>query len=180
LKISKAQKYSLGGIGLVLLATVALLIFSASGEKKTGPVADPTVCEYCGNKLNKSGECPKCIAEMGLKPYQAKRESKNWYNSPVVAYTIISLLALLVVIHLGLTLWKWFQRKRESTLNLTLRCFKCGRKLRYRSSQIGHMGKCPLCLTPMRFPEPIDMPRPTLWARVRSINWKKIREIVWD
>lgn len=180
MKLSQAQKYALSGVGLVLLVTVALVIFATSGEKKTGPVADPTVCEYCGNKLNKSGECSKCIGEMGQKEYRAKRDSKNWYNSPVIAITVIALLGLLVFVHLSLTVWKFWRRKREDMLSLHVRCFKCGRKLRYRSSQINHMGRCPLCQTSIRFPEPIEMPRPTVWGRLRSINWKKIREIVWD
>jgi predicted amidophosphoribosyltransferase len=179
MKLSRAAKYSIAGIGSVLLLCLGLIIFATSGSKKIGPVVDPNLCEYCGNKLNKSRECAKCMAEMGAEKYRAKRESKEWYNSPVIASIVIGSLCLLAAIHIGLVMSKYLGRKKADVYYHT-RCPKCGRKLRYRDSLIEHLGKCPLCQKPIRFPKPVVPPKPTVWSKVRGITWRRIREIVWD
>jgi len=179
MKLSRTAKYSIAGMGLVLLVCIGLLIFATSGSKKIGPVVDPTKCEFCGGSLNKNGECPKCMASMGRDKYQAKRESKNWYNSPLIASIVIGMLCLLASVHIGLVLGKYLRRKKADVFYHT-RCPKCGRKLLYRDSQIEHLGKCPLCQKAIRFPKPVIPPKPTLWSKVRGISWKRIREIVWD
>jgi predicted Zn-ribbon and HTH transcriptional regulator len=175
MKLSRAAKQGIAALGLVLLLCIGLVVFAASGSKKSTAIVDPTKCEYCGGKLNKSGECPKCIAELGRANYEAKRESKNWYNSPAIAATVIAILGSLVVIHIGLTLRKFSKREKVEMYH-HVHCNKCGRKLRYRESQINCMGKCPLCHKPMLFPKP---PEAVKEPRFRGA-WRKIRQIVWD
>lgn len=176
MKLSRATKYGIAGLGVVLLLCLGLTIFATSGSTKSTAIVDPTVCEYCGKKLNKSGECSKCMAEMGAEKYRAKRESKNWYNSPAIATSIISILCVLIAVHIGLTLWKLSKRKKAEVF-FHVHCKKCGRKLRYRESQINRLGKCPLCQKALHFPQPLVEPKPSVW---KKLTWRKIREIVWD
>jgi predicted Zn-ribbon and HTH transcriptional regulator len=179
MKLSRTAKYGIAGMGLVLLLFVGLLIYATSGSKKIGPVVDPTKCEFCGGSLNKGDDCPKCMAEMGRDKYIAKRESKNWYNSPLIASIVIGSLSLLVIVHFSLVLSKYLRRRKGDVFYHT-RCPKCGRKLRYRDSQVEHLGRCPLCQKPIRFPKPVLPPKVTMWNKVRGLTWRRIREIVWD
>ncbi len=41
---------------------------------------------------------------------------------------------------------------------LTVRCAQCSRKLKYRESQQGNFGQCPLCKKPLRFPQQTPIP----------------------
>lgn len=179
MKLSPTVKYGIAGIGLVLLLCIGLSLFAVSGSKKIGAIVDPTQCEYCGSKLNKSGECPKCMSEMGAEKYRAKRESKKWYNSPVVASIVIGALCVLAAVHVGLALRMFFKRKKADVY-FHVRCTGCGRKLRYRDTQVERIGKCPLCQKPIRFPKPVLPPKSTVWSKFRGISWRRIREIVWD
>jgi predicted amidophosphoribosyltransferase len=179
MKLSRTAIFGLSGIGLVLLLCVGLIVYSVSGSKKIEKLRDPTVCEYCGGKLNRSGDCPKCMVEMGAEAYRAKRESKNWYNSPLIASIVIGMIGLLVSVHFGLVLGRLWRRKKAEAFYHT-RCPKCGRKLRYRESQVEHLGRCPMCFKPIRFPKPVLPPKKTLLSRLRGLTWRRIREIVWD
>lgn len=176
MKLSRNAKYGLGGLGFVLFLVICLAIYAAGHETKTGAIVDPTVCEFCGTKLSKSGECPKCIGELGLDKYRAKRESKKGYNNPLIATIIVSTLAILVIVHLGLIVHAYYRRKKAD-VHYHVHCPKCGRKLRYRSTQVNHMGRCPLCQKSLRFPQPREMPKQNKW---REFSWKKIRQIMWD
>jgi hypothetical protein len=44
----------IAGIGSVLLLCLGLISYATSSGKKIGPAVDPNLCEYCGNKTNKS------------------------------------------------------------------------------------------------------------------------------
>lgn len=176
MKLSRNAKYGIAGSACVLLLSLGLMIYATTRETKTGAIVDPTVCEYCQSKLNKRGECSRCIGEMGLDKYRAKRESKKGYNSPLIATIIISMLGVLVIVHVGLIVRAFYRRKKDEVYYHT-RCGKCGRKLRYRSSQVNHMGRCPLCQKALRFPQPPEMPKQSKWQK---LSWRKIRQIVWD
>jgi hypothetical protein len=179
MKLSRTAKYGIAGIGLVLLLCIGLLIYATSGSKKIGPVVDPTKCEFCGNQLNKNGDCAKCMSELGPEKYRAKRQSKDLANSPLIASIVIGFLCLLATVYMGFVLGKYLRRKKADVFYNT-RCPKCGRKLRYRDSQVDRLGKCPLCQKPIRFPKPDLPPKPTVWSKLRGLTWRRIREIVWD
>lgn len=175
MKLSPAAKYGIAGLGFVLLLCIGLILFATSGSNKTAGIVNPTECEYCGGKLNKNGDCPKCMVEMGPAKYRAKRESRNWYNSPLIPSIIIGLLCVLLAVHIAVLLYQ-FSRRKKAEVFYHVRCLKCGRKLRYRDSQINHVGRCPLCQKPIRFPEPVQARKSRTWG----ISWRKIREMVWD
>ena len=178
--MTRNTKWALAGLASVLAVVFGLLLFAAGGNnKKAAGIVDNTVCEFCGKKLPKSGLCPSCIAQMGLESYQAKRESKYWYNSPLIANIIVSLLCVLAVTYIGVTL-RTFSKRKKVEVTYNTRCKKCGRKLRYRDSQIDHVGRCPLCHHPMRFPKPTPITKSSVWSKVRGLSWRKIRQIVWD
>lgn len=176
MKLTRNVKYGIASVGFLLILIFGLTIYSATRDTKTKAIVDPTVCEYCGAKLSKGGECSKCISEQGLEQYRAKRESKKGYNNPLLAAIIVSLLAVLVLVHVGLIVHAYFHRKKTDVY-YHVRCPKCGRKLRYRSTQVDRLGRCPLCQKSIRFPQPPEMSKPSKW---REISWQKIRQIVWD
>ena len=176
MKLSRATKWSITALGLLLLLFLGLTIYATTGSTKTKPVVNPNVCEYCGGQLNKNRECTKCIGELGLEKYRAKRESKYWYNSPVVATTIITLLCVLILVHIGLN-WRKFAWRKKAEAFYHVNCRKCGRKLRYRESQINRLGKCPMCQKTLHFPQPIAEPRTSIWQK---ISLRKIWHTVWD
>jgi phage FluMu protein Com len=172
MKLSRDLKLGLAGVGLVLLLCLGLLIFATSGPTKTGPsrAVDPTVCEYCGKKLPKSGDCLSCIAEMGLDKYHAKRESHYWFNSPIIAEVVIGLVCILLVVYITL-LWRRRAAQPLEEVYYTIHCRKCGRKLRYRNSQVNHFGKCPICQKPILFPKPPEEPKTSPWTKFRELVW---------
>ncbi len=176
MKLTRNVKYGIASVGFLILLIVGLTIYTVTRDTKSKAIVDPTVCEYCGMKLGKSGECSKCIAELGLDKYRAKRESKKGYNNPLPATVIVSLLVVLVIVHVGLIVHAYYHRKKADVY-YHVRCPKCGRKLRYRSTQVNHVGRCPLCQKLIRFPQPQEKPKPSKW---QEISWRKIRQIVWD
>ena len=172
MKLSRNIKYGLGTLAVLLVMIFGLLIYSASAPKKVGNQAkDPTICEFCGGKLNKAGECPACSLSMGQEAYLAKRESKNWYNSPAIATAVITLLCILILFFIAVYWGSFFSRDKEEE-SYYIRCTKCGRKLRYRESQANHLGRCPLCHKPILFPKPPDE------AREKS-TWRNLVRYVW-
>jgi predicted Zn-ribbon and HTH transcriptional regulator len=172
MKLSRNVISGSAALGALLVIVLGLLIFAASTAKKTGTRSkDPTVCEFCGGtSFNKAGECPACMASMGIDAYRAKRESKNWYNSPAIAAVVIILLCILFLVHIVLLLRK-FSWKKEVVVYYYVRCTKCGRKLRYKSSQINHLGRCPLCHKPILFPKPPEGPRDNTWRKLVHYVW---------
>lgn len=179
MKLCRAAKLGLAGLSLVLLLCIGLLLFANSASKKSAARVDPTVCEYCRGPLNKQGDCSRCMVEMGPTKYRARRESKNWYNSPLIASLLIGLLCILASIHIGYLLYQ-FTRRKKGVVVYHVRCTKCGRKLRYRDSQIEHMGRCPICQKPICFPKPIQTPNSSKWQKLSGLSWRRIRKIVWD
>ncbi|HTU19611.1 MAG TPA: hypothetical protein VMG10_16240 [Gemmataceae bacterium] len=176
MKLSRGNQLLLGGAGIVLLLVIGLIVFATSGSNKIEKIKDPNVCEFCGRKFPKSKICLTCMAEMGREEYEARRARKEWYNSPAIATAVISVLCVLILIHISILLWKRRGRKKAEVEYHT-RCKKCGRKLRYRESQINRLGKCPLCQKPLVFPKPPDV------VKMRASPWVKIVKIaraVWD
>jgi phage FluMu protein Com len=177
MKLSRNTRYVLAGFAFVVILALGLTIFASSQSTKSVGIVDPTLCEFCRGKLNKSGECSRCIGEMGLEPYRAKRESKKAYNSPLIARIVVSTLAILIVVHVGLIAHAYYSKRKKAEVFYHTRCGKCGRKLRYRASQINHLGKCPVCQKALHFPEPPQMPKQSRWPK---ISWRKIKQMVWD
>jgi hypothetical protein len=170
MKLSRNNLLILGGAGFVLLLVIGLVVFATSGSNKIEKRVDPNVCEFCGRRLPQSKLCLKCIGEMGREVYEAKREKKYWYNSPLIATIIISILCVLLLTHICILLWKRRGRKKAEVYYHT-RCKKCGRRLRYRESQINRLGKCPLCQRPLVFPKPPEVPKVSRWVKIRDIVW---------
>jgi hypothetical protein len=170
MKLSRSHQLILGAAGLVLLLVIGLIVFATSGSTKIAKVADPNVCEFCGRLLPASKECLTCIGEMGRDAYEAKRERKYWYNSPLIATVVISLLCVLVLSHISILLWRHRGRQKAEVYYHT-RCKKCGRKLRYRESQANRLGKCPLCQKPLIFPKPPEAPKVSRWVKIRDMVW---------
>jgi hypothetical protein len=171
MKLSQNVKYGLAALGFLFVILFGLLIFASTTGKKVGErQQDPNVCEFCGKALGKSGECLPCKAEMGPEVYQSKRDSKYWYNSPVIPTTIITLLCLLALVYIALRLGK-INWKRTGDVYYYIRCTKCGRKLRYREAQINHAGRCPLCHKPILFPKPSEENSETTWRKIVHYVW---------
>jgi uncharacterized membrane protein YvbJ len=178
MKWDRTTKLAVGGLGLLLLLVLGLVIFATtSGTKKTEGVVRENTCEFCGKPLPKSGECLSCIADMGEKAYHAKREKKNWYNSPVIPTSVIAVLCVLILTHISIQLW-FLKKRKKADVTHHMHCKHCGRKLRYRSSQINRLGKCPICMKPIVFPKPPEVVK----EKTRTSPWvkiKKIARVVW-
>ncbi len=104
------------------------------------------------------------------KPIAHKRDSKYWYNSPVIATVIIALLSILFTAYIGFN-WRKFIKRKKADVFFHVHCTKCGRKLRYRDSQIDRVGICPLCQKPIRFPKPPEV------VKAKTSPWVKIAKI---
>jgi hypothetical protein len=171
MKLSRATKIGMAAVGGLLLLWGVLMIFigTSSTRIESGKV-DLTHCPDCGSALNKAGECPRCIAELGLEAYREKHTDKGFASSAVIPIALGCLLGLLLATHVGLNLWAYKKGKRPEVYYY-VRCTKCGRKLRYRDTQVERLGKCPLCQKPMRFPRPPEKPRPNRWVKIAHLVW---------
>lgn len=171
MKLSQYTKVGMVAAGLLLVVWIGLVIFRDNSAKKVGPAKeDVTHCPDCGMLLNKAGECPKCLAEEGMEAYRAKRANKGMANSPVLAYLVGGVFVVLVTVYLLTVLRRWYGRDKEEDLYY-VHCRKCGRKLRFRERQIGHVGRCPLCQTPVRFPHPEEQTKGNRWVRFVHAIW---------
>ena len=172
MKFSRATKIGLAAVGGLLLLWGVVMLF-LSGPTKRGPAfVDTTHCPDCGSLLNKQGECPKCMATEGQDAYRTKRANKGAASSNAIPITLGALFGLLLLTHIGINLRAYYARRgEESDVYYHVRCTKCGRKLRYREKQIEHLGRCPMCQKPIRFPKPPEAARTNHWAKIRQIVW---------
>jgi DNA-directed RNA polymerase subunit RPC12/RpoP len=173
MKLSRSIKIALAGLACFLLILFGLLIYAAATPRKVAEQPkDPNVCEFCGSRsLTKAGECTNCIGSMGREGYLAKKASKNWYNSPAIANVVITFLCVLVLVFIIVNWHKYFRRQKEE-IYYYIHCTKCGRKLRFRDTQVNHLGRCPLCHKPILFPKPPEESR-------EGYSWRKIVRYVW-
>jgi predicted Zn-ribbon and HTH transcriptional regulator len=176
MKLSRVTKIGMVTVSGLLLVWVALIVFSSTSSTKTGPAqVDPTRCPECGSKYNKAGECPRCMAEEGVEAYRAKRAKKDGFaSSPVIPTVLGCLLFLLLATHIGINVRARKKNKKEEVY-YHVRCSKCGRKLRYRETQIERLGRCPLCQKPLRFPRPPEKPKVSRWVKIAHVA-----HLIWD
>ena len=169
MKLSYITKIALVAVGLLCLGSVVLYFLTAS-PKKIGGATDETHCPDCGRELppyaQKSGECPFCKMEI----LAGKRSPKQaGGNSPVVMLVLVALFVVLLGVHVFAVVRNRKKQAAEEP-SYPLFCPKCHRKLRYRHSQGGRLGQCPMCKRPIPFPKP-PQPRKRPWP-VRV--WKQV------
>ncbi len=176
MKLSRVTKIGMATVGGLLLLWGALIIFTSTSSTKTGPAqVDPTRCPDCGSKYNQAGECPRCLAEEGVEAYRAKRAKKEGFtSSPVIPTVLGSLFLLLLATHIGIIV-RGRAKNQKQEVYYHVRCSKCGRKLRYRDTQIERLGKCPLCQRPLRFPRPPEKPKVSRWMKIAQVAHR-----IWD
>jgi uncharacterized paraquat-inducible protein A len=171
MKLSRYTMLGMVGVGILLIVWIGLMLFSGSSQKKIGPAKeDLTHCPDCGMLLNKAGECPKCMAEEGVEAYRAKRANKGAATNPTIAFVLAAIFVVLVAVHAAVVLRGWSVRGKDEDLYY-IHCRKCGRKLRFRERQIGHIGRCPLCQTPIRFPHPEEEGKGNHWVKLVHAIW---------
>jgi hypothetical protein len=175
MKPSYLLKVGMIAVGLLFVLSLVLLFFSNTTTRTGSAITDPTRCPDCGQELPKSaqatGECPYCkLQQMAGKEVKRRGQGGSWATSPVVLVVLISLFVLLLGTHVFLLV----RARRRGGLGeeptYPLFCSKCHRKLRYRASQGGRLGQCPLCRRPLLFPKPPE-PRKRPWP-VRV--WKQV------
>jgi hypothetical protein len=158
MKNSTITKIGIAVTGALLLGWVVLELMS-SGPKKTNAVkTEEDVCPECGTRLSKSGDCLKCIGEMGADAYRAKKEASEPSAGRLIPIVLVSLLGMLIAVHVGLVVRSRVGKKKDDVLYYFW-CPKCRRKLRYREAQIGKASQCPICKRPFLFPKPEEEPK---------------------
>jgi predicted Zn-ribbon and HTH transcriptional regulator len=168
-KLSRFTRISLAVSGVLLLAWLGLTLFADSPSQKTDAVVkDPTRCPNCGRPLPRASirtkECPYCLIERG--PEAAKfGDAPSSTGSKAIAYGLVGTVVLLLLANLAIAVHGWRRRRKIETV-FHYACPKCGRRLRYRESQIGRPARCPLCERPVVFPKPAGLGE-TRWMRLR-------------
>ena len=170
MKGSRITKFGMAAAGLMLLGWLVLsLVLSAESTKSKPAVTDDKHCPVCGLELPRyaiGGECPYCKLEGNADGQKKKQASQSPLASPVIPTVLCGTLCTLLVIHLVLITRS---RLRKEEVCCHMHCPKCGRRLRYRRSQIGRPGRCPLCARPLLFPKP---------AQEAAGRWGKIRQLI--
>jgi hypothetical protein len=171
MKFTRVTKISMAAVGTLLLVWIGLIVFTASSSRKLGPAAvNKTTCPDCSSLLNKNGDCPKCMAEMGLDAYRQRNLDKGFSANPIIAIALAVVFGLLLAVHIGINIRARVKAKKVEVY-YHVRCTKCGRKLRYRDVQIEHPGKCPICQKPIRFPKPPEKPKINRWVKIAHLVW---------
>jgi transcription initiation factor IIE alpha subunit len=75
----------------------------------------------------------------------------------------------MLAIHVGRVIRNHLRENREEVYYYLI-CEKCNRRLRYRESQAGKLGVCPLCKKPLMFPKADE--EDGRWTRFR--RWLKV------
>ena len=160
-------------LGVALVAWLVLLLASGGKTRTEAAKGADNRCPNCGRELPRgaAGECPYCAMEHGADKAKLKRDT-SFAARPVIPITLFSVFCLLLAVHVLVSLRNRAGGKKEEASH-HVNCQKCGRRLRYRPSQIGHLGKCPLCQKPLMFPKPAEGVK-TIWGR-----WLKIVQAVW-
>jgi hypothetical protein len=171
MKLSFLTKVGLITVGLLALGSLVLLYLSSGSTRTGSAITDPTRCPDCGRELpasaQASGECPFCKAE-ALAGKQVKKRGGGWTTSATIPVVLISLFVVLLGVHVFFVV----RARRRGSLeepSYAVFCPKCHRKLRYRHSQGGRLGQCPICKRPIPFPKP-PVARHPWHVRV----WKKV------
>jgi DNA-directed RNA polymerase subunit RPC12/RpoP len=147
---STVRRYAMIAVGLLLTGWAVMI--SLQDDRPTS-INDSTHCPECGRELppqfQNSGECPYCLLGKGGKD-RAGAGPPRRYLVPVL---LIGLFLVLAATHLVLYLRsRWRLIDQDDELFCYFNCPQCHRKLRYRSRQSGHYGRCPTCRKPVLFP----------------------------
>jgi hypothetical protein len=169
--MSRFTKIGMAVAAVLVLFWVGVTIFTASASTKSDRAAkkdDERYCPHCGRELSKSaiasGMCPYCLMEEGPEKAKLNRRSGGITRGPLIPITLVGIFCALLLTHVVIGLRKRMSGQTDETLYY-FTC-PCGRRLRYRRSQGGHLARCPLCRKPLIFPRPEDEPE-TRWLRVR-------------
>jgi hypothetical protein len=113
------------------------------------------------------------MAKEGVEAYRAKRakEKEGLAGSATIPIILGAIFALLLATHIGINLRAYYTGRGGPEVFYYVHCNGCGRKLRYRDRQIDHLGRCPLCQKPIRFPKPPSAARTNRWAKIAHIVW---------
>jgi hypothetical protein len=157
-------------VGLLTLGSLVLYFLSSAPTRTGSAITDPTRCPVCGRELPRSaqgtGQCPFCELDKLAGKYKGGETSRGNLTVPI-------LLGSLFLVLLGVHVFVLVRARRKAGApaepSYPLFCPKCHRKLRYRHSQGGRLGQCPLCKRPIPFPKP-PQPRHPWHVRV----WKKV------
>jgi predicted Zn-ribbon and HTH transcriptional regulator len=177
MKTTRLTRIGLAVMGVLLLASLALMVFSKSGSNRleANRPNDGRHCPDCGRELSKealvTGVCPYCKAEEAAEgdAPKKKRGKGSLASSPLIPAAIFGAFFLLLVVHLVIVARTRLHWTKEELLFYT-NCRKCTRKLRYRERQVGHLARCPICRTPIVFPRPEGVHR----RRWPAAVWQKI------
>jgi predicted Zn-ribbon and HTH transcriptional regulator len=160
-------------LGVALLAWLVLTLASGGSTKTAAAKMTDNRCPNCGRELPRgaaaSGECPFCAVEGGSEKARFKRET-SLAAKPVIPIALFGLFLLLLGLHVVVVLRTRTGGKRVEVLH-HVNCQKCGRRLRYRPSQIGHLAKCPLCQKPILFPKPTEAEKGKRWLKIVHAVW---------
>jgi uncharacterized CHY-type Zn-finger protein len=171
MKTSRITKIGMAVVGTALLGWLVLVLFvQGQGEKiKSDAPVDPNRCAFCGRELpvayRDTGKCPYCELDGKADPAKAARQAAPRV-SPIIPIVLVSIFCLLLAIHVTLAIRARWKTAKDEVYYL-IACEKCSRRLRYRQSQIGKLGLCPLCKKPLIFPKPEDEEMEGGWSRVR-------------
>jgi predicted RNA-binding Zn-ribbon protein involved in translation (DUF1610 family) len=173
MKLSRFTKIGMAAVGVLFLAWLALTLLSGNVTQKSGPaVADEKHCPRCGRELPRwawgTDQCPYCQLEEkdgGAASGSPRPRFRSAAPSAVIPTLLVVAFAALLTVHLVMLVRTRVVVKTEEVL-YHLNCPKCGRKLRYRVSQAGRLGQCPLCRRPVIFPR-VEGPAPSGWAKMR-------------
>jgi hypothetical protein len=170
MKTSRITKIGMAVVGSALLGWLVLVLFMQSGGEKikSDAAADPNRCPHCNRELpaayRDTGKCPFCEVEGKADPAKAASQAKPRV-SPIIPIVLASTFCLLLAINVAVAIrTRWKTAKDEVYYLIT--CEKCSRRMRYRESQIGKLGLCPLCKKPLLFPKPEEEIEAS-WSRVR-------------
>jgi hypothetical protein len=174
MKLSLFTKIGMAAVGVLFLAWLTLTLLNRNGSDRTGPaVVDEKHCPRCGRELPKwawgTDQCPYCQLEDragGPASGSPRPRFRSGVSSPVIPTLLIVTFAGLLTVHLVMLVRSRVVTKTEEVL-YHLSCPKCSRKLRYRASQAGKLGQCPVCRRPVIFPRAADGRAPGGWARMR-------------
>jgi hypothetical protein len=171
MKTSRITKIGMAVVGTALLGWLVLVLFvGGQAEKlKTEKPEDPNHCRFCGRELpvayRDTGKCPYCELAGKADPFKAATQAAPRV-SPIIPIVLVSIFCVLLAIHVTLAIRKRWSTDKDEVYYL-IACQKCSRRLRYRESQIGKLGLCPLCKKPLIFPKPEDEEMEGGWSRVR-------------
>jgi DNA-directed RNA polymerase subunit RPC12/RpoP len=171
MKLSRFTVLGMVAVGALLLAWAGLMLFSDSGATKSGPaVVDDYHCPRCGRELPKAyvgtGECPYCqAAEARGEQAPAKTGRRPLAVTAIIPSVLVGLFVILLSTHVVL-IYRSRAGRNKPEVFYHVHCGKCGRKLRYRDTQVGKVGACPLCHRPIVFPKPPRVqPAAPWWKR---------------